>query len=159
MLQNRRLSRLILKNALGLGPIPPCVHFPVGGTPFIPDAKKNIYMSIYIKYIYKIYNTEIYEFILKKNSSSHMSPVSLSRSLSLALSCSRDGMGTGGGGTGVGEGSRGPWRAPLSDGLLTSGLYVCVRGAGWAIVVLDDRLWSSDEDKNEDDVVKNGVRW
>lgn len=58
MLQNRRLSRLILKNALGLGPIPPCVHFPVGGTPFIPDAKKKKY-----EHIYKIYNLEIYEFI------------------------------------------------------------------------------------------------
>lgn len=50
-------------------------------------------------------------------------------------------MGGGGGGTGDGESSRGP-RCPslLSEGLLDRGLYVCVRGAGWAMVVLDDRL-------------------
>lgn len=56
-------------------------------------------------------------------------------------------MGGGGGGTGDGEGSRGPL---LSDGLLASGLYVCVRGAGWAIVGLDDRLISSVKDRTEE---------
>lgn len=49
-------------------------------------------------------------------------------------------MGGGGGGTGDGEGSRGPRCPPLFEGLFDSGLYVCVRGAGWAMVVLDDRL-------------------
>lgn len=44
--------------------------------------------------------------------------------------------GGGGGGTGEGEGSR----RPLLEGLLVSGLYVCVLGAGWAMVGLDDRL-------------------
>lgn len=67
----------------------------------------------------------------------YASAESLSRSLSLALSCSMDGMGGGGGGTGDGDGSRCP---PLLEGLLASGLYVCVRGAGWAMVGLDDRL-------------------
>lgn len=47
-------------------------------------------------------------------------------------------MGGGGGGTGDGEGSRSP--PPLLEGLLASGLYVCVRGAGWAMVGLEDRL-------------------
>lgn len=46
-------------------------------------------------------------------------------------------MGGGGGGTGDGDGSRVP---PLSEALLLSGLYVCVRGAGCAMVGLDDRL-------------------
>ena len=56
-------------------------------------------------------------------------------------------MGGGGGGTGDGEGSRGPRCPPLSEGLLDSGLYVCVRGAGWAMVVaLDERLQSSVKD-------------
>lgn len=49
-------------------------------------------------------------------------------------------MGGGGGGTGDGGGSRGPRRPPLSEGHLASGLYVCVRGAGWAMVGLDERL-------------------
>ena len=40
MLQNRRLPRLILKNTLGLCAVLSCVHFPVGGTPFIPGATK-----------------------------------------------------------------------------------------------------------------------
>lgn len=75
-----------------------------------------------------------------RQSSSYESGESFSRSLSLALSWRRDGMGGGGGGTGDGEGSRGARCPPLSEGLLASGLYVCVRGAGWAMVVLDDRL-------------------
>lgn len=52
--------------------------------------------------------------------------------------------GGGGGGTGDGEGSRGVRCPPLSEELLTSGLYVCVRGAGWAMVAFGDRLKSSD---------------
>lgn len=48
--------------------------------------------------------------------------------------------GGGGGGTGDGEGSRRPPPLPLLEGLLASGLYVCVLGAGWAMVGLDDRL-------------------
>lgn len=71
---------------------------------------------------------------------SYISGRSFSRSLSRALSWRRDGMGGGGGGTGDGEGSRGARCPPLSDGLLASGLYVCVLGAGWAMVTLEDRL-------------------
>lgn len=56
-------------------------------------------------------------------------------------------MGGGGGGTGDGEGSLGPL---LLEGLLVSGLYVCVRGAGWAMVGLDDRLYSSIKDRTEE---------
>jgi len=74
---------------------------------------------------------------------SYMSGESLSRSLSLALSWRRDGMGGGGGGTGEGDGSRGPSCPPLSEGLLDRGLYVCVRGGGWAMVALEDKLCSS----------------
>lgn len=49
-------------------------------------------------------------------------------------------MGGGGGGTGDGDGSRGARWPPLSEGLLDSGRYVCVRGGGWAMVAVDDRL-------------------
>lgn len=58
-------------------------------------------------------------------------------------------MGGGGGGTGDGKSSRVPSWPPLSEGLLDRGLYVCVRGGGWAIVTLDDRLWSSVKEKME----------
>lgn len=60
-------------------------------------------------------------------------------------------MGGGGGGTGDGEGSRGPRCPLLSEGLLDRGLYVCVRGAGWAMVlVLADRPYSSVKDRIEE---------
>lgn len=67
-------------------------------------------------------------------------------------------MGGGGGGTGDGEGSRGPRSPPLSEGLLDRGLYVCVRGAGWAIVVFDDMLNSSVKDRMEETVVGEVMR-
>lgn len=45
LLQNRGLSRLIVKNALGLCTVLSCVHFPVGRSPFIPGARKTGILS------------------------------------------------------------------------------------------------------------------
>lgn len=75
-----------------------------------------------------------------RESSSYVSGESFSRSLSRVLNWRREGMGGGGGGTGDGEGSLCPRCPPLSEGLLASGRYVCVRGAGWAMVGFDDGL-------------------
>lgn len=46
MLQNRGLSRLILKNTLGLCAILSCVYFPFRRSPFIPGTTKHRNISM-----------------------------------------------------------------------------------------------------------------